>query len=231
MDAGWLAAELAAGRSYAEIALQVGCDPSTVSYWARKHGLSSAHAAARAPRGALPRDDLAALVDEGLSVRQIAVRIDRSPNTVRHWMRRYGIETARTRRLRETADARARGDTTANAVCAVHGQTIFTRSPSGAFRCLRCRNEAVSKRRRAVKDALVAAAGGACALCGYARSPAALQFHHENPITKAFGISERGVTRTLEAALREAEKCVLLCATCHAEVEAGVARLPEKLSD
>ena len=230
MDSGWLAAELAAGRSYGEIAIEVGCDPSTVSYWACKHGLTSVHAAARAPRGAIPRDDLAALVDQGLTVRQIAERLDRSPTTVRHWMRRHGHETERTRRLRDTAEARARGDTRIEAVCARHGRTTFTRSPTGAFRCLHCRNQAVSNRRRAAKDALVAAAGGECALCGYARSPAALQFHHEDPITKAFGISDRGVTRRLEAALQEAEKCVLLCATCHAEVEAGVATLPEKLS-
>jgi hypothetical protein len=230
MDSQWLAAELAAGRSYSEIAIEVGCDPTTVGYWARKHGLRSRHASARAPRGAVPRDQLVALVDQGLTVRQIAKRVDRSPNTVRHWMRRYDIETRRTRRLRESADARARGDRRIEASCPRHGRTTFTRSPSGAFRCLHCRNDAVSRRRRAIKDALVAAAGGACAVCGYDRSPAALQFHHEDPITKAFGISENGVTRTLEAALAEAAKCVLLCATCHAEVEAGVARLPEKLS-
>ena len=85
-------------------------------------------------------------------------------------------------------------------------------------------------KRRAVKETLVAAAGGACAICGYARSPAAHQFRHADPITKASGISHKGVPRRFEAALQEAEKCVLLCATCHAEVEAGVATLPEKLS-
>jgi hypothetical protein len=76
---------------------------------------------------------------------------------------------------------------------------------------------------------LVEAAGGCCALCGYGRSPAALQFHHVDPIKKAFGISYDGLTRSLKTARAEAEKCVLLCATCHAEVEAGVATLPEKL--
>jgi hypothetical protein len=81
-----------------------------------------------------------------------------------------------------------------------------------------------------VKDALVSAAGGCCVLCGYARSPAALQFHHLDPIQKEFAISTNGVTRALAKARVEAEKCVLLCATCHAEVEAGVATLPEKLS-
>jgi hypothetical protein len=67
-------------------------------------------------------------------------------------------------------------------------------------------------------------------LCGYARSAAALQFHHVDPIEKEFSISYDGQSRALATVQAEAEKCVLLCATCHAEVEAGVARLPEKLS-
>ena len=35
-----------------------------------------------------------------------------------------------------------------------------------------------------------------------------------------------GVTRSLDRLREEATKCVLLCANCHAEVEAGVTRLP-----
>jgi hypothetical protein len=70
-------------------------------------------------------------------------------------------------------------------------------------------------------------AGGKCQLCGYDRSPAALQFHHVDPSTKSFGIGVTGVTRSLARARSEAAKCVLLCATCHAEVEAGVATLPQ----
>jgi len=41
----------------------------------------------------------------------------------------------------------------------------------------------------------------------------------------------QGVTRSLARAKAEAEKCVLLCANCHAEVESGVRSLsPEALS-
>src|SRR5438552_307907 len=127
MDAAWLAAELAAGKSYSEIAIGAGCDPSTVGYWARKHGLTSSHAAARAPRGALRREDLEPLAANGMTVRQIAEHLDRSPNTVCHWMRHHGIETARTRRLRQTAEARSRGDRTTDAFCPRHGTTTFTR--------------------------------------------------------------------------------------------------------
>ena len=67
----------------------------------------------------------------------------------------------------------------------------------------------------------MAEAGGECALCGYSHCPAALEFHHLDPATKEFSVSQRGVTRSFERALAEARKCVLLCANCHAEVEGG----------
>jgi predicted HNH restriction endonuclease len=35
----------------------------------------------------------------------------------------------------------------------------------------------------------------------------------------------QGVTRSLAAARAEMAKCVLLCANCHAEVEAGISAL------
>jgi hypothetical protein len=87
--------------------------------------------------------------------------------------------------------------------------------------------EAVDRRRREIKRILVAEAGGACALCGYDRSPAGLQFHHVDPSTKGFGLAKGGLTRSLAAARAEASKCVLLCATCHAEVEAGLATIAQ----
>jgi hypothetical protein len=39
------------------------------------------------------------------------------------------------------------------------------------------------------------------------------------------------VTRALAKAREEAAKCVLLCANCHAEVEAGIAQLPLRSAD
>ena len=68
----------------------------------------------------------------------------------------------------------------------------------------------------------MAEAGGACVVCGYGRCIAALEFHHVDPAGKAFSLAARGVARSLERARREAAKCVLLCANCHAEVEAGM---------
>lgn len=62
--------------------------------------------------------------------------------------------------------------------------------------------------------------GGACARCGYQRSIAALQFHHVDPQTKRFGLG-RAMSSSMEALREEAQKCILLCANCHAEVEHG----------
>jgi 5-methylcytosine-specific restriction endonuclease McrA len=76
-----------------------------------------------------------------------------------------------------------------------------------------------------VKRILVGEAGGCCAICGYVGCVAALQFHHRNPSTKLFSLATEGATRSLAKARAEAKKCVLLCANCHAEVEAGYRRL------
>jgi hypothetical protein len=85
--------------------------------------------------------------------------------------------------------------------------------------------EAVTRRRRQVKRILVEEAGGACSLCGYDRYAGALHFHHVDRRTKRFAVSHDGNTMSLASSCAEAEKCVLLCANCHAEVEGGLASL------
>ena len=77
-----------------------------------------------------------------------------------------------------------------------------------------------------VKEVLVEEAGGACHLCGYDRNVGALHFHHVDPDAKAFGPAQHGEARSIARSRAEAAKCVLLCANCHAEVEAGIAQLP-----
>ena len=219
---GWIAE----GRSVEEIARLVGRHPSTVSYWLEKYGLRSAHAEKHAARGAISREQLEELLGCSLSVRKIADELDRSPATVKYWMRRYGLRTARAVRRDAFAKARAKGSVTVMAICPRHGETMFRlRADQTSYSCTRCRSEDVSEIRRRRKAHLVAERGGACELCGYSRYLGALQFHHVDRSGKAFAISHRGLCRSLERARAEAEKCVLLCATCHAEVEGGVRHL------
>jgi hypothetical protein len=223
MEREWLARQLAAGRSIEVIAREVDRDPSTVAYWVNKHGLVSIHAEKHAARGGIAREQLEPLVAAGLSIRAIGECLGVSYATVQHWLKKHGLETARARRRRQTPRPGKDGPPTLEGTCDVHGSTTFGRRADGYYRCLACRADAVIKRRRAVKRILVEEAGGACSLCGYHRSVGALQFHHVDPKSKAFSLSHRGVTLSLEAARAEAAKCVLLCANCHAEVEGGIA--------
>lgn len=225
VDRDWLAAQLESGRSIESLAREVGRHPSTVSYWVRRLGLASSHASRHAPRGAIGRERLEALVAAGLATREIAERLDRSQSTVRHWLKRHGLTTARSNAV--TAEPRPREILRA---CRTHGVTTFRRTGrKGYYRCLLCRTERVAAHRRKLKAILVNEAGGACQLCGYDRCVAALQFHHTDPAAKEFGIAFRGHARGLARARAEVRKCVLLCANCHAEIESGCRDLPLRL--
>jgi hypothetical protein len=208
------------GWSLERIAREVDRHPSTVAYWARKYGLRSQGAERFAARGAPDRDLLTRLAAQGATLSEMAGACDRSIATIRHWLGRWEIERAPRPSLRRPLDPES-APRVIELNCKRHGNTEFVLEGRGYYRCKRCRQEQVARRRRRVKLLLVAEAGGRCALCGYDRCPAALQFHHLDPGQKAFAVSMRGVTRGIEAARAEAKKCALLCANCHAEVEAG----------
>jgi hypothetical protein len=76
-----------------------------------------------------------------------------------------------------------------------------------------------------VRRILVAEAGGSCAVCGYDRCEWNLHFHHVDPTQKSFAMTMAS-GKGLAAYRAEASKCVLLCANCHGEVEAGIAPSP-----
>lgn len=172
------------------------------------------------------RQQLEELVDEGLGIRAIGLRVGLSPTAVRRWLRRHGLVTLQAaRRKLETSPVEGHS-IDIRAFCPLHGMTQHRVRPDSGLRCLRCRSESVTRRRRRVKEVLVQEAGGRCRLCGYSRSHAALVFHHIDPARKRFGLARDGVTRSLARARKEARKCLLLCANCHAEVEAGVTTLP-----
>src|SRR5687768_9220683 len=87
--------------------------------------------------------------------------------------------------------------------------------------------KAVQKRREKVRRMAVSYKGGCCQIRGYGRCIEALELHHLDPTRKDFGISYKGYTRSWEKVEEEADKCILLCATCHREVHAGMLQLPQ----
>jgi hypothetical protein len=223
---------LAKGLSLPKIGALTGRDPSTVGYWVQKYGLVANGKTKYAPRGGFTREELQALIDRGLTQRGIAQETGRSLSSVRYWLGKHGLITLKKPGRRPAASpedvdrALANGARTVVGQCARHGSTEFAILKDRGLRCKRCRCEAVARRRRRNKETLVTEAGGSCRICGYDRSLNALGFHHRDPKRKEFGIAMRGVTRALDALREEVKKCVLPCANCHAEVEAGLTDVP-----
>jgi hypothetical protein len=71
---------------------------------------------------------------------------------------------------------------------------------------------------RSIKKKAINLKGGCCVLCGYNTCISALHFHHVNSFEKEFSISSQNNWKEIED---ELNKCILLCANCHAEVHEG----------
>ncbi|MCL5784001.1 MAG: HNH endonuclease [Patescibacteria group bacterium] len=88
--------------------------------------------------------------------------------------------------------------------------------------------QAVTKRRKRLKDLAIQYKGGKCIFCGYSKYNGALDFHHIDESSKEFGLSVRGLTRSWDKILLEIDKCILVCANCHREIHAGILQVPQR---
>lgn len=224
MDRASLEQLLGQGLSLAEIGRRFDRHEATVANWVEKHGLQAANRDKHVAKGGLTREELEPLVETGMSIAQIAEAVGRSKATVRHWLSKHDLRTGGgvgRRSAEASRAARESGLRETSLACPTHGHTEHVRDTRGYFRCRRCRQEAVVRRRRRVKEILVEEAGGRCRLCGYDKCLAALEFHHLDPAEKQFGVAQNGMARSIERLRAEVRKCVLLCSNCHAEVESG----------
>ena len=222
MERDWLEARLAEGRSIESIAKEVGKHPSTVGYWVKKHGLRSQHApqARRSRRGRAR--DASELVERGLSVRQIGEEIGLGFASVRHWLAKYGLRTDPLHYSRRDAEK----PPSVPRECPRHGWTDYV--PLRPARLLSlpevrdgagCRSAAADQgdpRRRSRR----------------ALPRLRLRHLHRRPPVPPPGSERQAVhgqprrhDRIARFHAEEARKCVLLCANCHAEVEAGLVLL------
>lgn len=75
-----------------------------------------------------------------------------------------------------------------------------------------------TKRGYSRKLELIKLMGGGCITCGYNKNIAALEFHHVNEELKELSMDIRVLSNnSMEVIMKEAEKCILLCANCHRE--------------
>lgn len=75
--------------------------------------------------------------------------------------------------------------------------------------------------RQTVKLKLIEHLGGKCQACGGKFHHAAFDFHHLDPKKKEFTITNKIQNTSFENLLKEASKCMLLCANCHRIEHAG----------
>jgi hypothetical protein len=197
-----------------------------------KHGLRAANYGKHATRGGLGRGELEALVDRGMRIAEIAQAVERSKSPLRYWLTRHALKTAgrRAGAPQSKYELPICGRRHAYLDCPRHGETECYLDGCGYYRCKQCRSQAVARRRSKMKMILVTENGGCCCICGYDRSMRALHFHHLEPALERHSINAKGVAVALEKLRAEAQKCVLLCSNCHAEVEDGLASIPERVS-
>lgn len=63
--------------------------------------------------------------------------------------------------------------------------------------------------------------GGKCKTCGLVDDPIVYDFHHRDPSTKSFAISERMGYSPWQIIKEEVMKCDLLCSPCHRKLTYG----------
>jgi len=79
--------------------------------------------------------------------------------------------------------------------------------------------EAQKRRGLIRKLDLVRSVGGQCTICNYRKNLAALVFHHTDSTKKDFKLDMRSLSnRKIEPVMKEIDKCILVCANCHAEL-------------
>lgn len=119
-------------------------------------------------------------------------------------------------RNRIPEDARRRGD---NFICSVC-EREFSLDRSKGHRSRICVNCSIKTRKVRMRQRALEYAGGKCCRCGYNKCKAALTFHHIDEDTKLFTISG-SYNRAWNSLKIEIDKCILICANCHAEEHYG----------
>ena len=84
--------------------------------------------------------------------------------------------------------------------------------------CKACTKKVCTERKRKFKQLCLDYKGNSCIKCGYNKCPNALHFHHLDPSKKEFHLATHKSYYLSEKVKLELDKCILVCANCHAEI-------------
>ena len=156
---------------------------------------------------------LKSLVDEGLSIRQIAARLETSPTNVRYWLRVHNLKT-------NCRPNRAERNSAHNRNCAC-GENDSSKFYGNKFWiCAKCWNSRAIQRSKEKVAWARKKLGGKCVACGFDKYICSLDIHHLVPAEKDVAFRTMRFW-SLERIEKEIEKCVLLCKNCHAAFHSG----------
>ena len=102
----------------------------------------------------------------------------------------------------------------------------FYRTASGLRKaCYECLPEEhvhdASWLRKLVKNTIVQLKGNKCAICGKTYPNNVYDLHHLNGEDKEFNLGNKTSTIKLDKVIKEANKCILVCANCHRMIHSG----------
>jgi len=75
--------------------------------------------------------------------------------------------------------------------------------------------------RRLLKKKIVDSKGNKCCICNKSYPYGVYDLHHLDPNEKDFNFGDKTSTVKVETVMKEAEKCILVCANCHRMIHSG----------
>lgn len=155
-------------------------------------------------------DVLRQKVEDGLSQRAIASALGVGHTAVRHWLKKFELET-------KPASAKR---------AAHHDNCVLCSKPTVCGRrfCASCWTRV---RRCRAKLLGIKMLGGKCVKCGWSGHPAAFEFHHVRGKDFAIGSA---ANKSWAVVRRELKKCELLCSNCH-RIEHSRSSEPELIAE
>jgi len=171
---------------------------------------------------------LESMVNQGLSTHQMAKSLNYSQTNVMHWLRKFGLKTNKysfkngywlnapqtPQMIENGIEYRECSSCNKKKILL---KDFYNRNDKKSHHwCKKCFNKKTVKCQQERKAEAVSYKGGKCVKCGYNKYLGALDFHHLDPSTKDFSISNYA-NCSIERIKSELDKCILLCRNCHAE--------------
>lgn len=152
---------------------------------------------------------------------QIAKDFNKSPTTIRYWIKKYGL-------------TKVKKESRTCPFCKEEKPiTDFYNRRNGkgtSSYCKSCTNMQTVLRQRNLKQQCIEYKGGSCISCGYNKYPGALDFHHLDPSEKDFNLGDVKHYSFTDKIKQELDKCILLCSNCHREIHGDYLKYDTELN-